>query len=378
MVTTGVTRTMNSGRDAGFGEVDGWAAVGLGRWQAGGMGRRCAISVAVAVLVLGSSCSSDGADTKAGPPSSSAAPSTSPSTSSPSPHADARPSVEALLSGQRVLSVAHAGGDQDFPHSTMYAFAEAVVEGADVLEMDVRTTADGVVVVHHDADTAKTTPESLVVAETDLAALQALDRAHWFSPQCWPCQDRPVEEYVFRGVRTGERPAPDGYGPDDFRLVTLAEVSERFPAVPFDIEIKGEGFDGLRTAAALATELERLGRTESSIVVSFDSAVVAAFHDAAPTVATSPGVAELTDWLLADVPLASHHRVIQIPPAFDGIPILSPATVAKAHDAGLEVWVWMNDPGTQENEAFYRSLVAMDVDGLIAGRPALARRAIDS
>ena len=60
------------------------------------------------------------------------------------------PSISDLLDAPYPLNIAHAGGDQDYPHSTMYAFQQAVIEGADILEMDVRITADGVLVVHHD------------------------------------------------------------------------------------------------------------------------------------------------------------------------------------------------------------------------------------
>lgn len=337
------------------------------------MRRLLASSIVSLALVAG--CSGD--DTDSASPDPTDAPTTttvedSTTTSTPvSP-----PSVDELLAVDRVLNIPHAGGDQDFPHSTMYAFAEAVAAGADVLEFDIWATADDVVVVHHDADTAKTTPESLVVADTDLATLQALDKGYWFSPECWPCQDRPEEEYVFRGVRTGDTEPPEGYGPDDFRMVTLAELSERFPDVPFDIEIKGEGAVGLRNAEALARTLEELDRSDSTVVVSFDSEIVAAFHEAAPDVATSPGVAEMTAWLLADEPLADHHRVVQVPPAFDGVEVLNADSIAKAHDDGLAVWVWMDTPSEQENEAFYSSLVAMGIDGIIVGRPAAAGAAI--
>ncbi len=336
--------------------------------------RRSLLALVAALLVL-AACGGD--DDTASPDSSTTSASADAETTTSTTSApDLPPSVDALLAGDQVLNIPHAGGDQDYPHSTMYAFSESVEAGADVLEFDIRTSADGVVVIHHDEDTAKTTPESLVVADTDLATLQALDKAYWFSAECWPCQDRPEEEYVFRGVRTGETPPPAGYSPDDFRLVTLEELSDRFPDVPFDIEIKGEGEDGARNARALASELTALGRTESTVVVSFESDVVAAFHEAAPDVVTSPGVAEMTAWLLEDEPLADHHRVVQVPPVFSGVEVLTPESIAKAHGDGLEIWVWMDTASEQENEAFYRSLIEMDIDGIIAGRPAAASAAI--
>lgn len=288
------------------------------------------------------------------------------------------PSITQLLASGNVLNIAHAGGDQDYPHSTMYAYAQSVADGADVLEMDVRLTADGALIVQHDADTQKTTDQTLVVADTDLATLQALDNAYWFSPECWPCQDLPVESYVFRGVRTGQVPPPAGFTPDDFRIITLAELSDAFPNMPFDIEIKPSGQAGAAVAQALAGELTRLGRLDSTVVVSFDSATVTAFHEAAPVVATSPGVDEMAAWILAGTPLAEFHDIVQIPPVYDDIVVLKPEVLQLAVDSGVAVWVWPNDAATQENQAFYESLVDMGVAGILAGRPAEATAAIDA
>ena len=298
---------------------------------------------------------------------------TIPATTAPPP---GPATIADLIASGNVLNIAHAGGDQDYPHSTMYAYARSVADGADILEMDVWLTADGEIIVQHDADTQKTTEQTLVVADTDLATLQTLDNAYWFSPECWPCQDLPVESYVFRGVRTGESPPPAGFGPDDFRIITLAELSEAFPHMPFDIEIKPDGEAGAAVAQALAYELSRLGRLESSVVVSFDSATVAAFHEAAPDVATSPGLDEMAAWLLAGTPLADFHDVVQIPPMYDDIVVLRPETLQLAADAGVAVWVWPNDASTQENQSFYESLVDMGVTGILAGRPAQATAAI--
>lgn len=285
----------------------------------------------------------------------------------------APPTVDELLSRDDVLVIPHAGGDGDHPHSTMYAFAESVAAGADMLEMDIWSTADGVVVIHHDADTEATTPADLIVGDTDLATLQALDKAFWHNEtDCNRCRDLPEDAYVLRGVRTGDVPPPDGYRPDDFALVTLEELHDRFPDVPFDIEIKGDGEVGRRNAEALARELDELGRIESSVVVSFDSSIVDHFHELAPDVATSPGVDEMTAWLLGGEPLADHHVAVQVPPNFDGVEVLTADNIAKAHADGLAVWVWMDSPADQDNEAFYRSLIDLDVDGIIAGRTATA------
>ena len=281
----------------------------------------------------------------------------------------AAPTIDELVAGDEPLAIAHAGGDQSFPHSTPYAFAQSAALGVDVLELDVQLTRDGVLVVHHDDTVDKTTEASGPVVDLTLAEIQALDNAHWFSPECWPCQDRPTDEYVWRGVRTSDRPPPPGFTPDDFAVATFEHIATRFATFPLDIEIKGEGEAGIAAAQTLAAELRRLDRLDSVVVVSFDSAVLAAFSSAAPEVATSPGVDEMIAWALGVQPLDG-QRIIQIPPEFEGVPVLDEEVVDRAHAEGLAVWVWPSDAATQENEAFYRELLALGVDGVIAGRPA--------
>ena len=51
---------------------------------------------------------------------------------------------------QRVLNIAHQGGEDEFPSNTLYAFKRSVKAGADMLELDVGVTKDGKVVVSHD------------------------------------------------------------------------------------------------------------------------------------------------------------------------------------------------------------------------------------
>jgi glycerophosphoryl diester phosphodiesterase len=281
----------------------------------------------------------------------------------------APPSIDRLLAGHRPLNIAHAGGDQAHPHSTPFAYAEAVRDGADVLELDVQLTADGVLVVHHDETVDRTTEATGPVVGRTLAELQALDAAHWWS-RCWACRDRPAADYVYRGIRTGAVPPPAGYDPDDFAVPTFRQIAERFPELPFDIEMKGgQHVDPLEVARVLADELVALDRVASSVVVSFDSAVVQAFHALAPDVAVSPGLQEVAAWLQAGHALPDHYRVLQVPPSMGGVPVLSRALVERAHAEGLDVWVWAAD-AAEEQARTYRDWLALGVDGVIAGRPA--------
>jgi len=285
-------------------------------------------------------------------------------------------SIDSIISAGTVLNLAHAGGDLDAPHSTRYAFEQAVAAGANALELDVQLTRDGVLIVQHDDTVDKTTETTGPVADLMLAEIQALDNAYWFSPECWPCQDRPVDEYIHRGVRTGDVSPPEGFGPDDFRVPTFREIATAFPDLPLDIEIKGAGDAALAVAGKLATELEELGRIDSVVVVSFDDAVVDVFHALAPEVEVSPGLGRLTAWFIGETDLEPHFRVLQLPPFQGEIEVVTPDVVQRIHDEGRVIWVWANDAAAQENEPFYRGLVVAGVDGVIAGRPEAMTAAI--
>lgn len=289
--------------------------------------------------------------------------------------------VAELLALRRPIVIAHAGGDFEAPHSTMYAFTTAALAGADVLEMDVMLTADRQLVVHHDDTVDRTTEATGRVRDLDYGALAALDNAYWFAGDTWSNQGLDPSAYSLRGIRTGDRPAPEGFGPDDFRIETFRSVATAFPDHVLDVEIKvPTGNDGqpdlawaLEGAEVLAAEIADLGRAESVIVVSFDDDVLTAFRAAAPTVATSPGLDTLISWYGgAEVEFASSDLVFQVPPFYAGVEVLTAPVVARAQADGFAVWVWMDDTAAQENEAFYIEMLDRGVDGLLVSRPSVA------
>lgn len=95
----------------------------------------------------------------------------------------------ASLFESRPFHVAHRGSWDNWPEHTMTAYRQAALAGAPALELSVCGTADGVLVCHHDTDTARTTGQDLVVGETtweDLSALR-VDARPWLGP------DTPLE-----------------------------------------------------------------------------------------------------------------------------------------------------------------------------------------
>lgn len=66
-----------------------------------------------------------------------------------------------------MLVIAHRGASSAFPENTEAAFAGAVAQGADGVELDVRRTADGRMALSHD----DTLPDGRVVVDTAFADL---------------------------------------------------------------------------------------------------------------------------------------------------------------------------------------------------------------
>ena len=74
-----------------------------------------------------------------------------------------------------VALVAHRGLAPDLPENTMAAFEDVVARGVRVIEIDLRGTADGEVVIMHDETVDRTTDGSGDVTALTLAEVKALD-----------------------------------------------------------------------------------------------------------------------------------------------------------------------------------------------------------
>lgn len=287
--------------------------------------------------------------------------------------------VTDLLALDRPVIIAHAGGDFDWPHSTMYAFTKAALNGADVLEMDVMLSSDGVLMVQHDNTVDRLTNNTGLVSSFTAAELQAMDNAYWFSGGVWSDHELSDDAYIYRGIRTGHQPAPEGFTAEDFRMVTFEEVSRAFPNHVLDVEIKipesATGEVDMESAKAAARELARLiketGREKSIVVVSFSDEVMTEFRNAIPDVATSPGQDTLVNWYLAGGALDPRDVIMQAPPVYEGVEVLTQETFDRAHADNRAVWVWMND-SAQETTEYYNKLVALGADGLLISSPTKA------
>jgi glycerophosphoryl diester phosphodiesterase len=241
--------------------------------------------------------------------------------------------------------IAHRGGRGLAPENTLYAFRKAAELGADVLEMDVRRTADGVLVVVHDETVDRTTDGSGPVAALTQAKLRALDAGYRWSPD-------------------GGRTHPHrGQG---LTVPTLKEVFEAFPQARMNLEIKARD-------AALSgplCDLIRAHRMEHRVAVaSFGQEAMDAFRAACPGVATAATAAEARQlFRLAMVFLEPLYEpraeVLQVPERLGGFDVLTPRFVSAARRLNLKIEVW-----TVSEAEDMRRLIAIPVDGIMTDHP---------
>lgn len=76
---------------------------------------------------------------------------------------------------KNIFVAAHRGFSSKYPENTMEAFVAALELGVDQLELDIRETRDGELVIMHDATVDRTTDGTGAVADMTLSEIKALD-----------------------------------------------------------------------------------------------------------------------------------------------------------------------------------------------------------
>lgn len=258
-----------------------------------------------------------------------------------------------------MIAYAHQGGAWEGPSSTLHAIRGAVAAGAGGVELDVHATADGALVVCHDATVDRTTDGTGAIADLTLAELRTLDNAFWWVPGADVTPGLEASDYPFRGRAPGDR---------EFRVAMLEEVLEEFPSTVLNLDIKQTAPVVAPYEEALARLLRRFGRTDDVIVASFLDAATDAFSAVAPEIPTSAGTAAVAAFYQAvragEDPPPMRHVAVQVPVRFGDLVVIDEQFVEAAHRADVAVHVW-----TIEEEAEMGRLCDLGVDGIITDRP---------
>jgi glycerophosphoryl diester phosphodiesterase len=277
---------------------------------------------------------------------------------------------------ERVLNIAHQGGEDEFPSNTLYAFKRSFKAGADMLELDVGVTRDGKVVVSHDTTLDRTTNGRGTIESHTLAQIRRLDGAYWFSPgDDAYSHDRKRSAYKLRGIATGKRKPPKGYTRKDFRVPTLQEVMRAFPRTPINIEIKGRTKAEAEAEYILNAEVlaALLGKSERRdlIVASFQQPAIDRFHELAPAIGVAPGIGGSAAYLLGGGSPGPGVVAFQLPITYvlggQTLSVTNAENVARAHRDGYAWHTWLSNDG--ESPATWRQLIDWCVDGVMTARP---------
>ncbi len=238
---------------------------------------------------------------------------------------------------------AHRGSSRQAVENTLEAFRLARRQAADGVELDTRLSADGVLLVHHDATWSSRLPDA--------------------------------GGHLGRAV--SETPAPDR--PPS--VPTLAEVLDACAGMIVNVELKTDGLAargsdelaGVREAAAR----DRLARALVELLAERggrDEVLVSSFDAAALDLVAARNPACRLGWLTEDrleptvlAQLAGRGHVAVHPHWM----VTDAAVVADAHRFGLAVHAWtVDDPATLAH------LAALGVDAVITNVPEVALRSL--
>lgn len=228
---------------------------------------------------------------------------------------------------------AHRGSSRSAPENTLAALRAAEEELADYAEIDVQMTADGVVVLGHDASLRRVAGIDRAIGSMDWEELSRLDVGSWFSP---------------------------AYGGE--RIPALAEVLEfSLGRLRLNIEMKDAG--AASTLPEQVVELiQTYGYGEQCVITSTNLGYLARVKELAPELKTGYVIAAAYgDYYSMDVVdfISIRHTFV------------NPALVEKLHSQGKEVHVW-----TVNNRTDMERLRVLGVDNLITDDPILAREII--
>ncbi len=233
-----------------------------------------------------------------------------------------------LTSG--TLIIAHRGASAKEPENTLRAFRRAFEEGADGVEVDVRASSDGVLVVIHDSSVDRTTNGRGWVRAMKFSELRILDAGK------------------------GER------------IPTLREALELASSYGglVEVDVKVRGFE-----REIIEEVKRVGMLDNVFFTSLSLLALREIKRHEPRARIGP---LLLTSVLAEVDPV--ELALKLDASFlhlcDPLDVTE-ELVERAHSSGLMVFA-----GTTDDLALLRRLVAMGVNAITPNDPSLGVRAI--
>lgn len=227
--------------------------------------------------------------------------------------------------------VCHRGACRLAPENTLAAAKRAVAEGGDIIELDIRDSADGIPFVIHDATLERTTNGQGAVAETESAVLDTLDAGSWFG-----------SAYVGEKLPRLEPFLEEMRGETDFYL----EFKQANPIVVGDILTRLDLRDRVFTYSETADQRDAIART-------------------------LPWIKRMVNW--RDIPDSAAARAQGFGIMEFHAPDATPERLESARENNLEIMIYT----PLDDKAVFRSAISQQVDYMNTDFPAIVKKTRD-
>lgn len=228
---------------------------------------------------------------------------------------------------------AHRGSSRTAPENTIPAIEAAVEEMADSVEIDVQMTADGVVVLGHDASLKRVAGVNRSIASMTFEELEKLDVGSWFSSE-------------YAGTR----------------IPSLSEVLELCSQkISLNIEIKYVGKNS-ELPEKTAEMVREYGMENQCVITSTNLSYLKRVKEALPEIRTG----YIISAAYGNFYSSEDVDFISIRSGF-----VTSALMQNAHEQGKAVYAW-----TVNTKSELERLTLLGVDGIITDRPVLAREIV--
>lgn len=247
---------------------------------------------------------------------------------------------------EKYTHISHRGASGEAPENTLLAFRIAVEKyNTDVLEMDVHSTNDKVIVVIHDRTLHRTTNGKGNIKDYTYEELEKFDAGYWYKTEG-------KNEFPYRGK--------------GIKIPTLKEVFEIFPNLKFNIEVKQKNPPIEEDVINLIREA---GFKDKVILGSSKISVSKKLKKLAPEIASFCNKWNvIIFYILNKTSLGflyrPKHQALQPTAKIKPVNIVQPSIVNAVHKKGMLFHVW-----TINDEKDMEKFVNMGVDGIMTDYP---------
>ena len=253
--------------------------------------------------------------------------------------------VRYLDNQKNILNIAHRGGLGLSPENTIVSFQRAIKEGADILELDIRSTSDSILVLLHDETVDRTTNGKGKISELTLKEAKKLNAGYRWT-------ENDSLSFPFRAL--------------NIKIPTFDEFLTNFKDYKLNIEIKQHD----KFIAKKLCDYLKENQIEDNIVIgSFNDEVLDEFRYHCPDVATSPGRDEIrTFYGFSYIYLNKFYYpksdIYQLPEFFGTTHVLTKRFVNAIKQKNIPIFVWtVNDPDEMQR------FIDLGVKGIITDYP---------